>query len=77
MFEKIVNVIAEELNLDTEDLTPETDLKKDLGLDSLDLYQLVMALEDQYSIEIPAEELSKLNTIGDVANFLKDMGIEE
>ncbi|MBQ2083424.1 MAG: acyl carrier protein [Lachnospiraceae bacterium] len=77
MFEKIAEIIAEELNLGIEELTMDTDLKTDLGADSLDLYHLVMALEDEYSIEIEDSDLEKIHTIGDVVNYLKDKGIEE
>ena len=48
----------------------------DLGADSLDLFELVMALEDEYNIEIPAEELTELETVGDVIEYLKGRGIE-
>ena len=51
-------------------------LKDDLGADSLDLFELVMALEDEYNIEIPAEELTELATVGDVIEYLKGRGIE-
>ena len=50
--------------------------KLDLGADSLDLFELVMALEDEYSVEIPAEDLQSLLTVGDVMNYLKDKGVE-
>lgn len=77
MFEKIADIIAEELNLGVEELSLETNFKEDLGADSLDLYQLVMALEDEYSIEIDNDDLDKIETIGDIINYLKDKGIEE
>ena len=54
----------------------ETSFKEDLGADSLDLFELVMALEDEYSVEIPSEDLEKLLTVGDVVNYLKDKGVE-
>ena len=52
-------------------------LKEDLGADSLDLFELVMALEDEYSIEIPSEELQELTTVGSVIEYLKTKGVEE
>ena len=76
MLEKLSSMIAEQLNCDESSITEETSFKDDLGADSLDLYELVMALEDEYSIEIPAEELVDLNTVGDVLDYLKDRGIE-
>ena len=51
--------------------------KEDLGADSLDLFELVMALEDEYSVEIPAEELQELTTVGAVMDYLKKIGVEE
>ena len=57
MLEKMKKLIAEELNCDESEITAETNFKDDLGADSLDLFELVMALEEEYDIEIPAEEL--------------------
>ena len=62
MLEKMREIIAEQLNCDGDSITPETSFKEDLGADSLDLFELVMALEDEYSIEIPSEELQELTT---------------
>ena len=69
-------MIAEQLNCDAETITADTSFKDDLGADSLDLFELVMALEDEYNIEIPAEELTELNTVGDVIDYLRDTGID-
>ena len=66
MLEKMREIIAEQLNCDAESIQPETSFKEDLGADSLDLFELVMALEDEYSVEIPAEELQELTTVGAV-----------
>ena len=63
MLEKMSEMIAEQLNCDAETITADTSFKDDLGADSLDLFELVMALEDEYNIEIPAEELTELNTV--------------
>ena len=76
MLEKMKEIIAEQLNCDAESITPETSFKEDLGADSLDLFELVMALEDEYSVEIPAEDLQNLLTVGDVMNYLKEKGVE-
>ena len=56
MLEKMKEIIAEQLNCDAESITLETSFKEDLGADSLDLFELVMALEDEYSVEIPSED---------------------
>ena len=70
-------IIAEQLNCDAESITLETSFKEDLGADSLDLFELVMALEDEYSVEIPSEELQDLTTVGAVVDYLKTKGVEE
>ena len=75
-FEKLQEIIAEVLNVDADEITMETTFVDDLGADSLDLFELVMALEDEYSIEIPSEDLQNLLTVGDVMNYLKDKGVE-
>ena len=77
MFEKVKQMIAEQLSADESTLTEETSFKDDLGADSLDLFQLVMAMEDEFKVEIPSEDLEKLVTVGDVMKYLKDKGVEE
>ncbi|HJC10144.1 MAG TPA: acyl carrier protein [Candidatus Blautia merdigallinarum] len=77
MLEKMKEIIAEQLNCDAESITLETSFKEDLGADSLDLFELVMALEDEYSVEIPSEELQDLTTVGAVVDYLKSKGVEE
>ena len=77
MFEKVKQMIAEQLSSDESTLTEETSFKDDLGADSLDLFQLVMAMEDEFKVEIPSEDLEKLATVGDVMKYLKDKGVEE
>ena len=69
-------MIAEQLNCDASEITSETSFKDDLGADSLDLFELVMALEDEYNVEIPAEELTDLTTVGAVLDYLKNKGVE-
>ena len=59
-FEKMQDIIAEVMNVPKEDITPDTKFVDDLGADSLDLFELVMALEDEYNIEIPAEDLTDI-----------------
>jgi acyl carrier protein len=77
MLEKMKEIIAEQLSTDADSITEATSFKDDLGADSLDLFELVMALEDEYSVEIPAEDLQNLATVGDVMKYLKDKGVEE
>ena len=76
MLEKMKEMIAEQLNCDASEITSETSFKDDLGADSLDLFELVMALEDEYNVEIPAEELTDLTTVGAVIDYLKNKGVE-
>ncbi len=76
MLERVKELIEEKLNADGMDITEETSFKDDLNADSLDLFELVMALEDEFSIEIPSEDLEKLETVGKVMEYLADKGIE-
>ena len=77
MLEKMKQIIAEQLNCDEGTIGLETSFKDDLGADSLDLFELVMALEEEYGIKIPAEELTELETVGDVVEYLKNKGVED
>lgn len=77
MLEKIKKIIGEQLGIKMEEITIETNLKEDLGADSLDLYEFVMALEDEYSVEIPTEDLDGIHTVQDIINYLKEKGIDE
>ena len=76
MLEKMKEIIAEQLNVDASEITPSTSFKDDLGADSLDLFELVMALEEEYNVEIPSDDLAALDTVEDVMEFLKGLGIE-
>ena len=76
MLEKIAEIIREQLNLDDVEITEETSFKDDLVADSLDLFELVMAFEEEYGIEIPSEDLEKLTTVGAVVEYIKAQGIE-
>ena len=77
MLEKMRRYISEQLNVDEQDIDMDTSFRDDLGADSLDLYELAMNLEDEYSLEIPVEELQAMNTVGDVIRYLAGHGIEE
>ena len=76
MSEKMKSIIAEQLNIDASEITLESSFKDDLNADSLDLFEMVMALEDNYGVEIPSEDLEKLLTVGDVVNYLKGKGVD-
>ena len=77
MLEKVKEIVAENLGADINTLTEETSFKDDLGADSLDLFEMVMALEEEYGIEIPSEELESLTTVGAIIDYLKAHGVEE
>lgn len=76
MLEKIVEIIQDQLNLDGVEITEDSSFKDDLGADSLDLFELVMALEEEFGKEIPSEELENIATVGDVMAFLAAKGVE-
>lgn len=77
MLEKMREIIAEQLNCDGETIGLDTSFKDDLGADSLDLFELVMALEEEYGLEITAEELSDVETVGDIIEYLENKGVED
>ena len=77
MLEKMKEMIAEQLEVDVASVEAESRFKEDLDADSLDLFELVMALEEEYGVEIPSEDLEKLLTVQDVIDYLKNKGVEE
>lgn len=77
MFEEIKNMLAEQLGVSADSINEETSFKDDLGADSLDLFEVIMALEEKYEIEIPTEDLEKMTTVGSVLAYLKNKGVEE
>ena len=77
IFDKLVEIMMDQLSVQPQDITPETSFKDDLALDSLDLYDLVMALEDEFNIERPTEREAEIETIEDLIRILKELGVEE
>lgn len=77
MLEKMKEIIADQLGVSEDEVTLEASFKEDLDADSLDLFELVMALEEEYDVEIPSDDLAELSTVGDVINYLKDKGVED
>ena len=69
--DKVKEIIAKELEVDVKQLTNEAKFIEDLGADSLDIVELVMALEEEFGIDIPDEDAEKLKTVGDAINYLK------
>ena len=76
MLEKLKTIIAEQLNVSEDEVKAESNFKDDLGADSLDLFALVMSLEEEYGVEIPSEDLEKILTVNDVIEYLKTKGVE-
>ena len=71
---KVKDIIVEQLGVDPEKVKPEASFIDDLGADSLDIVELVMAMEEEFDIEIPDEEAEKLKTVNDVATYLAKKG---
>lgn len=76
MLEKIKEIVADQLGIDEDDIKLESNFKEDLEADSLDLFELVMALEEEYGVEIPSEDLEKIATVNDIIEYLKNKGVE-
>lgn len=70
-FEKLKKIITEVLNVDEEEISMETTFVDDLGADSLDVFQIIMGLEEEFDIEIPNEEAEKIVTVGDAVEQIK------
>ena len=77
MFDKVKAIFEEQLGVSQDEMQLDTNFKDDLGVDSLDLYEIVMKMEDEFDVEIPAEELEDVATFEDVLNYLKSKGEEE
>ena len=76
MLERVKEIIMEQLNVEDVEITEETSFKDDLGADSLDLFELVMAFEEEYGVEIPSEDLEQITTVGAVISYMKNKGVE-
>lgn len=71
--DRVRDIIVEQLNVDPGQVTPDASFIDDLGADSLDTVELVMAFEESFNVEIPDEEAEKITTVGTVLNYLKDV----
>ncbi|MFI3172143.1 MAG: acyl carrier protein [Eubacteriales bacterium] len=71
MLEKLQELVAEGLGVDVEEVVETASFKDDLGADSLDLFEMVMSLEEEFGVEIPTEELEKMVTVGDALAYIK------
>ena len=72
MLERVIELTAETLGAEAESITEATSLTEDLHADSLDLFELAMALEEEFSVEIPSEDLEKITTVGDVIAYIEE-----
>ncbi len=71
MLEKISELIADQLGIDASTITPDSKFTDDLNADSLDLFELVMAIEEEYGVEIPSEDLEGISTVQDVIDYVE------
>ena len=72
VLEKLIELLCEQLYIETDEVNENTDIVADLGADSLDVVDLVMTLEDEMDIEIPDEDIEKIHTVGELARYLED-----
>ncbi len=72
-FEKVAEITAEQLGVDESTITPDSSFINDFEADSLDLVELMMALEEEYDIEIPDEEAEKISTVGEAVDYINKM----
>ena len=70
-FEKLKKIIADVLNVDPDEITMDTTFLDDLGADSLDVFQIIMGIEEEFDIEVPAEEAEKITTVEEAVNMIK------
>ena len=70
-FEKLAKIIAEVLNVDANEITLDTNYEDELGADSLDVFQIIMGIEEEFDIEIPNEEAEKIVSVGDAVEAIK------
>ena len=72
MFEKLKEIISEQLEVNVEDITLESNIMDDFDADSLDLVDIVMSVEDEFGVEVPEDAVEKIKTVGDVVNFIEE-----
>lgn len=73
VFDKVKELISEQLDVKADDITETSNIQDDLGADSLDVVDLVMALEDEFDVEIPEDQVENIKTVGDIVKFIKDI----
>ncbi|HIZ63771.1 MAG TPA: acyl carrier protein [Firmicutes bacterium] len=73
MYEKVCNMLAEQLDISADTITPQSEVVKDLGADSLDVVELMMALEDEYGITLPEGEVENVKTVQDIVDMMEKL----
>ncbi len=73
VFEKIKAILAEKFDEDEDSITVDTNLAEDLGADSLDLTDILMAIEDEFEVEIPDEDIENIKTVGDIVDYIENI----
>jgi len=77
IYDKVTAVMTDRLGVSEQEITPETSLIEDLAADSLDLYELMMALEEEFNVEIPQELTNDIEYVEDIVRVLKELGVED
>ena len=72
VFDEVKELISEQLDVKADDITEASNIQDDLGADSLDVVDLVMALEDEFDVEIPEDQVENIKTVGDIVKFIED-----
>ncbi|MDD7643247.1 MAG: acyl carrier protein [bacterium] len=77
MLEKLQEIIAGQLGIEAAEVQAESNFKDDLNADSLDLFEMIMAMEEEFGVEIPSDDLDQIATVQDVMDYLKNKGVED
>lgn len=72
VFDKIRDILSEQLDVETDMVTLDANIQEDLGADSLDVVDLLMTLEDEYEVEVPDEDIEKIKTVGDLVRYIEE-----
>ncbi len=77
IYDKLVSIMTDRLGVEEQEITPDTRIKDDLAVDSLDLYELVLALEEEFNVEIPEDRVNDVEMVEDIIRVLKELGVED
>lgn len=73
VFEKIRAILCEQLDIDEDQVTMDSNIAEDLGADSLDVVDLIMSIEDEFELEVPDDQVENIKTVGDVVNYIENL----